>query len=344
MKIGLVGYQGSGKSTLFEWLTGVKPDPALSHTAQSAMAAIPEDRVEPLCNIYKPKKVTLASLELVDTPGLSRSHEGNAARLALIRESGCLVLVVGAYGRSDPLADLRSFDEDLVLADMEIVSGRMKRVEDSLRKPLPKQEHEQLLHEQATLATVLAAMEAGRPLRQSDMSDDQLKVTRSFRLLSEKPRVVIFNTADDEQHPERFTTLAAPGTVFLAVPAGLESELAKMDPQERAEFQAEMGVGGADRDGMLRTLLATSGQRLFLTAGEKEVRTWLLPQGGTALDAAASIHTDLARGFIRAEVMTCTDLVRLGSEREVKAQHLVRQEPKDYIIRDDDILLIRFSV
>jgi hypothetical protein len=343
MKIGLVGYQGSGKSTLFEWLTGVKPDPAMGHTAQSAMAAIPEPRVESLAKIYKPKKVTLAALELVDTPGLSRSHEGNAARLALIRESGCLALVVAAYGRSDPMADLRSFDEDLVLADMEIVSGRMKRVEDSLRKPLPKQDHEQLLHEQATLATVMAAMEAGRALRQSDMNDDQLKATRSFRLLSEKPRVVIFNTADDEQHPERFTA-GEGGAAVWAVPAGLELELSKMSPEDRAEFQQEMGVGGADRDGLVRTLLQTSGQRLFLTAGEKEVRTWLLPQGGTALEAAASIHTDLARGFIRAEVMTCSDLVRLGSEREVKAQHLVRQEPKDYVVQDDDILLIRFSV
>ena len=147
------------------------------------------------------------------------------------------------------------------------------------------------------------------------MTDDQLKVTRSFRLLSEKPRVVIFNTADDEQHPERFTSLATAGAVALAVPASLELELSKMSPQDRAEFQQEMGVGGADRDGMVRTLLQTSGQRLFLTAGEKEVRTWLLPQGGTALDAAASIHTDLARGFIRAEIMNCSDLVRLGSER-----------------------------
>ena len=128
------------------------------------------------------------------------------------------------------------------------------------------------------------------------------------------------------------------------MPASLELELAKMSAEDRAEFQREMGVGGADRDGLIRTLLQTSGQRLFLTAGEKEVRTWLLPQGGTALDAAASIHTDLARGFIRAEIMNCSDLVRLGSERELKAHHLVRQEPKDYVIQDDDVLFIRFSV
>jgi ribosome-binding ATPase len=341
MKIGFVGYQGSGKSTLFEWLTGVRPDPAQAHTAQSAMAAIPEARVEGLCKIYNPKKVTLASLEIVDTPGLSRSHEGNAARLALIREAGCLVLVIDAHSRPNPQADLRAFDEDLVLADMEIVTGRIKRVEESLRKPLPKQEREQFEHEQTTLQTVLTAMEAGKPLREGDMTDDQLKVTRAFRLFGEKPRVVVFNTADDEQKPERFTSPAAADTPVLAIPAGLEVELSKMSPKDRAEFEQEMGVGGTDRDHVIRALLTASGQRLFLTAGDKEVRTWLLHAGGTVLEAAASIHTDLAKSFIRADVMTCSDLFRLGSERDVKAQHLVRQEPKDYVIQDDDVILIR---
>ena len=187
-------------------------------------------------------------------------------------------------------------------------------------------------------------MESGKPLRKGDMTEEQLKVTRAFRLLSEKPRMVIVNTADDEEHPERFTEKSTAELPIVAVPAGLELELARMSPEDRAEFEAEMGVGGSDRDGLIRQLLAISGHKIFLTAGEKEVRTWLLPAGGTALDAAASIHSDLARGFIRAEIMTCSDLVRLGSEREVKAQHLVRQEPKDYVVRDDDILLIRFSV
>jgi ribosome-binding ATPase YchF (GTP1/OBG family) len=344
MKVGLVGYQGSGKSTLFEWLTGVKPDPALAHTGQSAMAAVPEPRVEGLAKIYHPKKITLASLELVDTPGLSRTHEGNAARLAMLREAGCLVLVVAAFGRTDPMADLRSFDEDLLLADMEIVTSRMKRVEDSLRKPLPKLEHDSLLHEQATLRTVLAALEAGQPLREAAMTDAERKVTRSFRLFGEKPRVLVFNTPDDDPRPERLAALATPATPVITIPAGLELELARMSPQDRAEFEREMGVGGTDRDAILRTLLVASGQRLFLTAGDKEVRTWLLPAGGTALDAAAAIHSDLARGFIRAEVMNYPDLVRLGSEREIRSRHMVRQEPKDYVVQDDDVILIRFSV
>jgi len=344
MKIGLVGYKGSGKSTLFEWLTGVKPDPALSHASQTATTPVPEPRLDALRKIYNPKKITYAAIEVVDTPGLSRTHEGNAARLAHIREAGCLVLVVAAFNKSDPAAELRSFEEDLLLADMEIVTNRLGRVEESMKKPLPRQEREQLLHEQQTLKMVLAAMEAGKPLKSSEMTEEQLRVTRAFRLMTEKARMVVVNTADDETQPERFQEGMPAGVPVVAFPVGLEMELARMSPEDRAEFEREMGVGGTDRDHVIRTLMDVSGQMLFLTAGEKEVRSWLIPKGSTAVEAAGSIHTDLARGFIRAEVMTCSDLVRLGSEREVKAHHLVRQEPKDYVVKDDDILLIRFSV
>ena len=346
MKIGLVGYQGSGKSTLFEWLTGAKPDPALAHASQSAMAPVPDPRVEPLSAVYHPKKITLAALELVDTAGLSRTHEGNATRLALIREAGCLVLVVGAFQRgSDAVADVASFDEDFLLADLEIVSGRVERLRESTKKPRPNRDAE--LAELAALEPLLTALESGQPLHDAQMTDEQVKVTRSFRLLTEKPKLVLVNVADDEGDPQRFIkqlAALAPPVRAVAVPAGLELELARMSDEDRAAFRQEMGIAGYDRDALLRTLLDASGQMLYFTAGEKEVRTWMLRQGGTALEAAANIHTDLARGFIRAEVMRCQDLVRLGSEREIKAHGLVRQEPKDYVIADDDILNIRFSV
>lgn len=344
MKIGLVGYSGSGKSSLFHWLTGVAPDLASAHTGQSAMASVPEARVEQLVKIYRPKKVTLASIELVDTPGLSRTHEGNAARLAQLREAGCLVLVVAAYGGSNPASELRAFEEDLLLADMEIVSNRLGRISETMRKPIPRQEHEQLEHEEATLKLVLDAMESGKPLRSEDMTDDQLKVTRAFRLFTEKPRMVVVNTADDEENPARFNQGMPEGIVVFPVPVRLELELAQMTPEDRLAFVEEMGLTPADRDRLIRTMMDVSGQMIFFTAGEKEVRTWMLRSGGTAVEAAGNIHTDLARGFIRAEVMTVHDLVRLGSERDVKAQHLMRQEPKDYVVKDDDILLIRFSV
>lgn len=344
MRIGLVGYSGSGKSTLFSWLTGVPADPGAVRSGQSAMAIVPEPRLEQLAKIYHPKKVTPAAIEIVDTPGLSRTHEGNAARLALLREADCLILVVAAFDGSDAAADLRSFEEDLLLADMEIVSNRLDRVGDALRKPIPRQEHEQLVHEQTTLKTVLAAMEAGTPLQPDAMSEEQLKVTRAFRLFAEKPRMVVVNTAEDEADPGRFAKQLPANVTVFSVPARLELELSQMTPEDRREFEEEMGLKSVDRDHLIRTIMDVSGQKLFFTTGEKEVRAWLLRKGGTALEAAGAIHTDLARGFIRAEVMTVSDLVRLGSEREVKAHHLLRQESKDYVVKDDDILLIRFSV
>ena len=343
MKIGLVGYQGSGKTTLFEWLTGQAPDLSRGHSTQSAMATVPDVRVAGLCEVYHPKKVTQAALEIVDTPGLSRKHEGNAARLALIREAGCLVQVVAAFDGSDPAADLNSFAEDLLLADLEVVTGRLERLREALKKPRPNRDEQEA--ELQCLEPILALLEDGKSLADVEFSDDQEKFTRSFGLLSRKRRLGLINVGDDETDLKQYDEkLSSEHVKVLAVPVGLEQELTRMTPSEAAEFRAEMGLESFDRDGLIRTLMELSGQMLFFTAGEKEVRTWMIRQGATALEAADGIHSDMARGFIRAETMRCEDLIRLGSEREIKAQNLVRQEPKDYVLQDGDILNIRFSV
>jgi ribosome-binding ATPase YchF (GTP1/OBG family) len=387
MKIGIVGYQGSGKSTLFHWLTGVKPDPALAHVSQSAMAPIPDPRIEPLCGIYHPKKITMASLEIVDTPGLSRTHEGNAARLALIREAGCLLLTVAGFGGADPLVDLRTFEEDLLLADLDIVSGRVQRLEESVKKPRPKDQRELEEHELAALKILQATLEEGQHAREAPLSEEQWKCTRSFRLLTEKPKMVLVNLADDDP-PSRYPpppgaytsgspesaepspsagegrvrgtatdsaatitpasgatgSASAAALAWATVPLRLEMDLAEMTPEDRHAFEKEFGLDRVDRDHVIRQIMTASGQMLYFTAGEKEVRSWILRIGGTALEAAENIHTDLARGFIRAETMRCEDLLRLGSEREIKAHNLLRQEPKDYVVKDGDILHIKFSV
>ena len=338
MKIGLVGYQGCGKSTLFTWLTGVDADPSLSHTSQAAMATVPDRRVEPLCSVYQPKKVTMAALELVDTPGLSRKQDGNAAKLSLIREAGCLVQVMGAFAGADPIADLQSLQEDFLLADLEIVAGRVKRLRESVKKPRPDREDQ--MAELAAIEPIQQHLETGQPLSAFVLSDEQEKAIKSFSLLTRKPRMAIFNVSDD--------TSAIDASVAdcpaLVVPVELELELSRMEPAEREEFRREMELESFDRDALIRAIMDASGQQLFFTAGEKEVRTWMLRKGSTALDAADGIHSDLARGFIRAETMSCDDLIRLGSERDVKAQNLMRQEPKDYVVQDGDILNIRFSV
>ena len=341
MKIGIVGYQGCGKSTLFRWLTELEADPSLSHTTQSAMAEVPDARLAQLCEIYQPKKVTLASLELVDTPGLDAAHEGNAARLSLIREAGCLIHVVDAFSGADPLATLASFDEDLLFADMELVARRIEKLRESVKKPRPTREQEQT--ELAALEPLLETLESGTPLAEVEMTDEQIKATRSFQLLTEKPRLVLLNLSDDDS-PQRWLEQMASDVEAVAIPAGLAVELDRMDEADRRDFEAELDSPIIDRGDLLRMIMTVSGQMLFFTAGDKEVRTWMIRTGGTAVEAADGIHTDLARGFVRAETMQCDDLFRLGSEREVKAANLMRREPKDYVIQNGDILHILSNV
>jgi len=337
MKIGIVGYPGVGKSTLFEWLTQTASDPSLAHLGQSAVVPIPDPRLDRLRQIYQPKKVTQAGIELVDTPALSRDHQGLAARLAMIREAGCLVVVVPAFNSGDPVSELRQFEEDLLLADLEIVMGRIERVQQSLAKPRPNRE--ELEKELQTLQQVQAALEAGQYLHQLGLTAEQRRTIRSFQLFSEKPRMVIINLADDEPQPERFRNLGLDIPVE-PISVRLQWQLDRLPPEERQAFCQEMGVSLVDRGAILRQILRTSGQILFFTAGEKEVRSWMVRQGATAVEAAAAIHTDLAQGFVRAEVFHCEDIFRLGSERELKAHHLIRREPKDYVVQDGDVIFI----
>jgi len=346
VKILLVGYSQSGKSTLFEWLVGAAPDPAKAHLPQSAMAEVPDDRFDALCSLFHPKKTTRASIEIVDTPGLDRNdHEGNAPKLAQVRDAGCLVVVVAARKEGDPLVDLRLLEDDFLLADLSIVTGRIEKLNAALKKPRP--DHEENRHEIAILEPLARELDSGKALRHLNLSPEQKAAIRSFQLFSEKPRLVVFNTRDDEPRPERFVTALSEAfgeTPGVAVSLPLQLELASMPPDERDEFCREMNVTAVNRGALLRTIMEVSGQQLFFTAEVKEVHAWMIDRGATAVEAAGSIHTDLARGFIRAEVMHCDDLLRLGSEREVKAHNLLRHEPKDYVVADGDILYIRFSV
>ncbi len=341
MKIGIVGYQGCGKSTLFQWLTGIEPDPARAHETQAAMATVPDPRLLQLRDIYSPKKLTQAAIEVVDTPGLSRSHEGSAAKLATIREAGCLVVVVAAYGGADTAADLSNFEDDLLIADLDIVTGRVERLREQVKKPRPNRD--ELQKELAALEPIFAALESGQTVRELELSPEQQRVIRSFQLFSDKPRFLVVNTDDDEAEPERLAALAPEGIKVVAVSLSLQVELSQMEQAERDEFCEEMGVAPFNRDELLRQIMAASGQMLFFTAGEKEVRSWLIRTGGTAVEAADGIHTDLARGFIRAEVMKCDDLIRLGSEREVKANNLLTKEHREYVLQDGDIVLIQHN-
>lgn len=340
MRAGLVGFVGTGKSTLFHLLTGVAPDPGKVHTGQVGMAVVRDPRLDFLAEMHRPKKVTPATVELLDTPGLMPgTHGDNPQRLGLIRQADALVVVLGGFAGGDPPAELAAFREEALFADLGVVANRVQRLEADVKKPRP--EREAMLKELETLRRVQDALENGREVASLGLTDEEKKPMRSFGLITEKPVVVILNAVQGTEVPEALRAMA-PGAI--AIDAKLELELSQMSPEDRAAFQEELGMAELSRDRIIRAAYDAVGILTFFTAGEPEVRGWNLERGGTAVEAAGKIHTDLARGFIRAEVTAFDDLKRLGSVREVKAANLQRLEGKEYIVQDGDVMYFRSSV
>lgn len=343
MKIGLVGYQAGGKSTVFELLTGQKPDPGKVQSGQAGTAVVPDKRFDRLVEHYKPKKTVPAKIELFDTPGLDRTrHEANAQRLGVIRESAALVHVVGAFAGADVLADVDAFHDDIVLADLQAVSNRIDRLKKDVLKPRP--DRDRLQAELDALLPLQQKLENGESLLDVEFDETQEAATRSFSLLTRKAQLTVLNTAEAGTHETERAALEEKGRRVVAGPFGLELEMQSIPEAERDEFAAEMGLGEPSRDRLLRAIFEVTDQITFYTCAEKEVHAWLLKRGSTVLEAAESIHSDLARGFVRAEIWCVDDLLRLGSERELKAAGLQQVVGRDYVVRDGDEVFIRSGV
>lgn len=343
MKIGLVGYQGSGKSTIFELLTGAKPDIAKAHTGQLAEAVVPDERYDRLVAHHNPKKEVPAKIQVLDTPGLSRSQQdANAQKLGVIREAQVLVHVVGVFAGADPKADVSAFEDDLVLADLQVVNNRVERLKKDIIKPRP--DRDELQKELDCLMPVVKCLEEGKPVRVLKLDEAQEKATRTFSLLTIKKQLVVLNTADSDVDQSIVKELESAGQNVIGGPFGLELELAALPEEERAEFAAEMGLGEPSRSRLLKSLFDVTDQITFYTSGEKEVHAWLLKRGSTVLEAADSIHSDLARGFVRAEVWPVDEFLKFGSERDLKAAGVNQVVGKDYIVQDGDEVFIRSGV
>src|SRR5215213_8227060 len=228
MRVGLVGFSGSGKSTLFQLLTGATPDPGKVHAGQVGVASLADPRLDFLAGLHRPKKVTPATVELLDTPGLiPGTHGDNPQRLALIREGDALLIVLGAYAGGDPAADLAAFREEMLFADLGVVTNRAERLEASVKKPRPDREAQ--LKELDVVRRVLAALESGEPIASLGLTEEDKKPMRSFGLLTDKPQVVLLNAIQGEAIPD---SLLAVAPEALSIDAKLELELSQLDPEE----------------------------------------------------------------------------------------------------------------
>jgi ribosome-binding ATPase YchF (GTP1/OBG family) len=344
MKVGLVGFAGSGKSTVFEWLTGVKPDFAKSQTGQSGNAKVPDARLDWLSAKFQPRKTTPAAIDFLDTPGLMPTdRRDNPRRLGILREANGLVVVLNGFSEGDLAGQVRRFRDEIVFADLEIVTNRISRLDEQLRKPKPakQKEADQLEHE--LLQRIAAALEQGQSPGALGLHEDEEKAIRSFQLLTLKPEQVLVNIGDDRLDKPLPADLLQLAPDSLQAPVKLELELQDLSEEDRQAFMQDLGLKQLVRDEVLQRIFAGMGRIVFFTVGEDECRAWPIPKGADAVSGAAEIHTDLSRGFVRAEVVSYADFQRTGSMKEAKQHGVYRLEGKTYIVQDGDIMHILAS-
>lgn len=345
MKMGLVGYAGTGKSTVFEWLTGEKPDPAKVQNGQTAMADVPDDRLANIAAHIKPKKTTYTKVAVLDTPGLMIGEQkDNARRLGVIREANGMVIVLDGFSRTDFADQLARFREELLFADLEVVSNRVPKVRAGLKKAKPAKEREAEEEELALLERVVAAFEAGKPASALGLTAEEDKALRSFQLLTLKPEIAFVNRGDSGFNDPLPADLLALEPHSVQAPVKLETELLALGDEDRATFMADLGVTEFKRGPTIRAMFYGVGREVFFTTGEDECRTWSIPKACEAVEAAGCIHKDLSERFVRANVISYDDFVACHySEKEAKARGLNRTEGKTYVVKDADILHILAS-
>lgn len=345
MKVGLVGYAGSGKSTVFEWLTGQKPDPGKVQQGQTAMADVPDARLAKIAEVYKPKKTTYAKVEFLDTPGLMMDdRKDNPRRLGILREANGIVVILDGFSRTDLATQLAKFHEDLLFADLEVVSNRVPKVEANLKKAKPAKEREVDEFELATLKRVVAAFEAGTPAKAMNITPEEEKPLRSFQLLTLKPETAFVNRGDSGFNDPLPADLLKLAPASSQAPVKLEMELAALDAESRAMFMEEMGFKESFRDPTIRSIFYAMGRQVFFTVGPDECRSWAMDVGGDAVAAAGCIHKELGERFVRANVISHADFVACEfSEKEAKTKGVNRTEGKTYIVQDADIVHILAS-
>lgn len=366
MQIAIVGLAGAGKSTVFNTLTRGHAETGGFGGLQLnvGVVKVPDARLDQLAGIFKPKKVVQADVTYVDLPAPPASSEGRvgteelpAEHLARLRESDALLHVVRAFedpahphpeGSVDAARDLERLDFEFVIADLALVGRRLERLRTSGRHG-SQAEREANEREEAILVRLEAALEAGRPIRDVELDDDEEKAVRGFRFLTQKPVLVLLNLgeADLPRAAELVAAIAAGHdhrrTLVDALSARIEMELGELEPDEARAFMDELGLREPSLDRVIALSYRLLGLISFLTAGPDEVRAWPIRDGATAVDAAGTIHSDLAKGFIRAETVACDDLLALGSIAEARKAGRLRSEGKAYRVRDGDVVEILFS-
>ena len=343
MKIGIVGFAGSGKTTLFNALTGQDaPTGYGGGKVNLGVIKVPEPRVERLAELDQPRKTTYAEITFADVPGGRGAQTLDPQTLGRIREMDALVQVVrgfdGGLGTPDPSAELISFEAELILADMQVVEKRVERLKKDLSDP----------RQLALLERIYAHLEQEQPLESMKLTTEEEVSIQGFAFLSRKPLLVVLSQpegAPADVLPDGLgATCGERGLRVMPLCGPIEAEIAALDPEDQTAFLADLGLEHPASDRFIREAFTLLDLITFLTGGPDECRAWPIRRGTTAVQAAANVHSDIARGFIRAEVIAFEDLDRLGSEAACREAGKLRVEGRDYVMQDGDVCYFRFNV
>ncbi len=357
MEVGIMGLAASGKSTVFGLLTGQEGTSSRRDSAQVGIARVPDARLGALSTMYEPEKTTPATVRYVDVPGIPEEHrQGEAAfNLPELRSADALMVVLRAFtdesvahpmGTVDPLRDLQHIEEEFILQDQLVVERRLERI----RKDLARRKTPELEREGRLLERCLEVLESEKSLRLEEFSDDEHKQLRGFTFLSLKPILVVVNVGDGDMAEDPFASKAwatwrgRPGMAFTHVCATLEHELSQLDDADVATFMEEYGITDLAVDRVIRESYRLLGSISFFTVGDDECRAWSVRTGTPAVEAGGVIHSDIQRGFIRAEVIPCEALLEAGSLAACRDQGTLRLEGKTYPVQDGEVVHFRFNV
>lgn len=346
MKLGIIGLPGAGKSTIFAALTGARGEDSSQKGGRTdtriGTVRVVDERVDFLSGLYKPKKTTYARVEYL-LPSLPAAHSASESPVwSQVRVCDGLIHVVrnflGAGGVSPtPEEDFRHLEEEMILNDLAVAEKRIERMELDSRRGLKPNEEEHRL-----LKTCKEILEQGKPLR-VDTEVSTSPLLRGFTFLSAKPQLVIMNNDEDDESAFEWKT-PPEGIESLVVRGRIEMEIASMSPEEARDFQEEYHIRESALDRVIKASYELQNLVSFFTVLNEEVRAWTIPRGSPAIEAAGAVHSDMKKGFIRAEVVPCGELKMRGSFAEAKKAGVVRLEGKDYVVEDGDVIQFRFNV